>query len=85
MADVQAMTQAVTQAAIEAVRTAVWAITGARAEVGARPSSETASMEPKLGRPTWKEVTFDKSMTCKYIELKNFKLEVNDISDTQYK
>ena len=44
--------------------------------------SEPTSMGPKLGRPTMKQLTFDLSLVDTYMELNNFRLEVNNSKHT---
>ena len=69
------------QATIEATRVAVvMALT--RAEAGTKPRSKSISMGLKLGRPTLKQHTFNGSATGKYAELRNFRLEINNIFQT---
>ena len=54
-----------TQAAIEATKTVVQAMASARAKADAIPRTEATSTRPKLGRPPWKQPTFDWSTTEK--------------------
>ena len=48
----------------------------------ARLRSKGISMGPRLCRPTIKQLSFNWSATEKYAELRNFRLEANNISQT---
>ena len=82
MTGAQVMTQAIMQAAVEAVNIVVQAMIVARVEARTRSRNEAASMGPRLGGPSLKQRSFHWSVTDKYTELRNFRLEVNNIFQT---
>ena len=63
--------EAVVQAVAEATRAAIQAMAVAGAE-------RTQNAGPRLGRPMMKQPTFNWEVADKYIELANFRLEVNN-------
>ena len=75
MADVQAMKQTIIQEAIEFANAAVQAMAVDGAEAAARPRSQAVNTEPKTGRSILKE-------PYKYVELRNFQLEINNFFQT---
>ena len=91
----QHIKQAVTQVAIEATyckptcnsnygfpcRTSSFC----RAEVSSNLRNKAVNIGPKLGRPSWKQLTFDWSSMDKYPELGNLKLEVKNRFQTYNK
>ena len=82
IADAPGMKQATTQTATVAIRLAVKAVVGAGAKAGAQPRSQTVCMEPRLSRLTLKQPTLYWSIMEKYIELRTFILEVNNMFQT---
>ena len=73
MASEQTLTnEAIAQAIAEATIAPVQTMTVARAE-------RTQNAGPRLGRPTMKQPTFNWEADDKYSELKNIRLEVNNI------
>ena len=67
--------ETIVHAEVEATRAAIQATAVARAE-------RTQNVEPRLGRPMMKQPTFNWEAENKYNELKNFRLEVNNIFKT---
>ena len=82
MTDAKAMTQAIMQAVIEAAKVVVQAMVVAGTETGAGTKSKAVSLASKLGVHTCNQPTFDCSTSYKYRELRNFRLEVNNIFQT---
>ena len=80
MANSQTMTQAITQAGIEATKAVVQAMAVANPHVGTRPRSKAMTMGPWLGRSSFKQSSFSWCATDKYAELRNFQLEINNVS-----
>ena len=58
------------------------AMEAVRAEEGAILRSEAAGTGPKIGKPTLKQPMFDWCTKDKYKELRNLRLEVNNILQT---
>ena len=52
----------------------------AREQVTAGQRNKAVSVSPKIGRPLLKQPTFDRSSGDKYVELRIFRMEVNDVS-----
>ena len=74
MASEQAIAnEAITNAVAEATKAAIHAMAAAVAE---RPQSMAG---PVIGRPAMKQPSFNWEADNKYSELKNFRLEVNNI------
>ena len=80
MANTQAMTQAIMQAAIKAVKAVVQALAVTRAEAGTGLSSEAVSTGSRLGTPSLQQLLFDWNARDQYVELRNLRLEVNNIN-----
>ena len=79
MADAQYITQA---SAIGVMKAAGQAMVVARTEVSACLRNNAVNVGPKIGGPSLKQPTFDWGPTDMYVELRNFKLEINDIFQT---
>ena len=77
--DQTAITQTFAQAAVETLKAAVQAIAVAVNEGSSRARRNTASTEPKIHGPTLRQPAFDWGLADKYTELRNFRLEVNNI------
>ena len=74
MANEQAITnEAIAKAVVELTRAAIQAMAAATAE---RPQSVVG---PKIGRPALKQPSFNWEADDKFSELKNFRIEVNNI------
>ena len=76
MASEQIMSEAIARAVAEATRIAIQTMTEAWAE-GMRDGSG-----PKVGGPAMKQLTIKWNVLDKYIKLKTFRLEVNNILST---
>ena len=61
------------------MKAAVQAMAAAVGESNSGARSEPTSMRPKIDGPTLKQPKFDWSTVDRYTELKNFRLEVNNI------
>ena len=79
------MTQILMHAAIETVKAKVQAVAVDGADAGTGKWNKAVSMGPRLGRSSLKQASFEWSTANKDAELRNFKLQVNNIfqiSDT---
>ena len=70
------MNEAITQAVAEATRVAIQAMVEAQVE----RTHDISGL--KIGSPTMKQLMFDWNVEGKYIELKTFKLKVNNVLST---
>ena len=70
------VSETIAKAVAEATRTAIQAMAAAASE---RPKNMAG---PKIGGPAMKQPTFNWEVEDKYIKLKTFKLEVNNILTT---
>ena len=76
MATEQIMSEVITKAVAEANRVAIHAMVEAQVE----RTHDTSG--PKIGSPAMKQTTFDWDAGDRYIELKTFRLEVNNVLST---
>ena len=79
MVDIQIMSKAITHAAMEVTRTVVQVMAVARANANTNHRSKSIRIGYQLGGPTLEQPTFHWSTTHKYTELRNFRLEENNI------
>ena len=77
--DQVAITQAFTQAAGEAMKAAVQAMAVAASKGSSGARSEPTRTGPKIVGLTLRQPTFDLDSTDKHLELRNFRLKVNNI------
>ena len=73
------ITQDIAQAAVDAMKAVVQVMAAVMSENSLGVRMEPVSMWPTLGIPKWKQSTLHGGTTDKYMQLKIFKLEVNDI------
>ena len=77
--DQASITHATAQAAVEAIKAAVQAMIDTASECSSGARSQPSSAGSKIGGPTLRKLTFDWGSRDKYVELRNFRLEVNNI------
>ena len=80
MPDIQAIAQAKTQPTIETVKAVVQAIAVVEQRQTLGSESKAVSVGSRLGGASLKQTSFDQNATDKYVEIKNCRLEVNNIS-----